>query len=471
MLIYKDKDFLPTLLALAVPVCIQNLLSASLNFIDVFMIEKLGETSVAAVGSANQFIFFYLMLIFSVSGGAGIFAAQYWGSKNFTGIRKVMSIGLLISIAISVLFTGLIFLFPVSILRLYSLDAAVHAIGKEYIAIVAFSCIATAISANYAVMLRSTGQVKLPMYASLIGVSLNTFGNYCLIFGAFGFPEMGVKGAAIATVIARTIEFVIIVVYSYVRKHPAAINLNELLSIDTDLLGMYISRSTPVILQGAGWSFGYNMYTMIYGHVSTVSLAAFNLASSVERICLIVFVGLGVACSIMVGNRIGSGENEKAKGYAANFLQLTIICGLLMGLLLLLSRGTLLSLYSLSDDGMQYFSGILFVMALVAFAKGLNIVFHMGVFKGGGDTLFGMIVDIGGIWLIGVPLAALGAFVLEWPVHWVVALASIEEISKASAAFIRFFSHKWIHNLVKPMQSKEEETVLAQSKEKETVLA
>ncbi|MFP4164799.1 MAG: MATE family efflux transporter [Chitinispirillaceae bacterium] len=461
MLVYKDKDFVPTLVSLVIPVLLQNLLNASLNFVDVFMIGSLGEASIAAVGGANQFFFFYLMLMIGISSGAGIFAAQFWGKRDVKSIRSVMGTGIVLSAAISVLFTTAVVLFPRSIMGMFSDDASVIRIGAGYMLHI-FPCyLIIPVAMSYATTLRSTGNVKLPMYASFVGVGLNTFGNYCLIFGAFGFPQLGVKGAAIATVVSRTVETSIIVGYSYLKNTPAAVKYRDIFTIEKELFVKYVKCSLPIVLQGAGWSFGYTMYSIIYGHVSTQSLAAYNLAGSVERICLILFVGLGAASSIMIGNRIGAGQEDKARGYAANFLQLALTGALLIGILLFFIRDHLTSFYKLTPLGQEYLSGILLVMACVLFAKAFNIVFHMGIFKGGGDTLFSMLVDVGGVWLVGVPLAAFGAFVLQWPVHYIVALAAAEELTKAMVAFARLMSRKWIHNFTSVEKQAEEKIVPA----------
>ncbi|MFP4417138.1 MAG: MATE family efflux transporter [Chitinispirillaceae bacterium] len=449
MLIYKDRDFFPTLLTLVVPVLVQNFLNASLNFIDVLMIGSLGDASIAAVGGANQFFFFFLMIIFGISSGAGIFTAQFWGSRDIDGIKSVMGIGVVLSMSVSLLFTSVVIFSPQTIIGLFSRDPDVISIGSRYVLFTAGTYMTIPLTLNFGVILGSIRMVKIPMYASFIGVGLNTLGNYCLIFGKWGFPQMGVEGAAISTVISRSIETSIIVGYSYLCKSPAAVGLEHIFNIDGEMFRRYLKRSIPVIIQRAGWSFGYATYSIIYGHVSTESLAAYNLAASIERIGHILFVGLGAAGAIMIGNSIGAGQEHKARGYAINILQISFIGATLIGLCMFGLREQFTSLYSLTPTGRQYLSGILMVMAFVLSAKAFNIVFHGAIFRGGGDTLFSMIVDVGGVWLVGVPLAAYGAFVLHWPVHYIVALAAAEEVTKAAAAFVRFVSNKWIHNLVR----------------------
>jgi len=447
MLSFKDKAFFSTLGSFAVPVILQNLLSASLNFIDVFMIGRLGDNAVAAVGAANQFFFFYMMLMFGVASGAGIFVAQFWGKKDIDGIHSIMGISTWSGLIPGALFFILVYFFPSSIMNIFTSDQDVVEIGSQYLIIISLSYLLLPIGMNYAVIMRSTGEVKVPMYASFIGVSINTVGNYCLIFGNYGFAELGVRGAAIATIFARIVELMILLIYAHSKKNAAALRTQDLLKINKKMFIKYLQISIPIILQGAGWSFGYTVYSIIYGHIGTESFAAYNLACSIERICLILFTGFGVACSIMVGNSIGDNNTDRARKYASNILQLTVASALIIGALLFLSKEYLISLYKVTDSGRQYLSGILLVMSTILFAKALNIVFHMGVFKAGGDTTFSMVVDVGGIWAIGIPLAATGAFLFHLPVHIVVAMAGAEEITKVTIAVFRFFSHKWIHML------------------------
>ncbi|MFW6366174.1 MAG: MATE family efflux transporter [Spirochaetota bacterium] len=448
MLFTTDKLFLPRLFSIVMPILLQNLLNASLNFIDVFMIGQLGETAVAAVGSANQYFFIFIMLMFGLASGAAIFTAQFWGARDMQGIRSFMGIGLFLTLGISVLFTALTLIFPGPILMLFTGDASVISSGIVYLRIIAWMFVPLSVGVTFSVVLRSTENVIYPMAASFIGIALNTVLNYALIFGNFGFPALGVSGAAYATVIARFVEMSIVVAITYGKKLPAAAGITELLRFKALQMKEYLYRSMPVVAQSAGWALGYSTYSMIYGHLSTESLAAFNISGSVERICLMFFTGLGSACAIMVGNRIGAGENEKARSYAASFLTIAMMLALIISVLLLLLRNPIVGLYNFNETSRLYVRGILLVMALIMWAKGANIIFHMGIFKAGGDTLFSMFVDVGGVWLIGVPIAAVAGFIFGMPVHLIVALLTAEEIIKMSVGMARLRSGRWLHNLV-----------------------
>ena len=445
----KHKEFIPKLIAIASPIILQNFFSSSLNFVDVFMVGQLGEKAVAAVGIGNQIFFLFLMFTFSIASGVSIFTAQYWGKKDIKNIHSTMGIGITFTLAVSAFFTLAVILFPNALIMIFNKDPKVIELGAQYIKIIALCFFVTSISSIYAFVLRSTEHVKFPMIASATALLLNTFLNYLLIFGKFGFPELGVKGAAIATIIARSIEFGILLTFTYIRKYPIAAGLKDIFNYSKDMVKNYVKIWLPVMGQSMGWALGYTMYSVIYGNISTESIAAYNIACSVERICLMLFTGLGSACAIMVGNRIGAGEEYKARDYSKNFLFLAFAFSIVIAIPLIIVRANVVNLYNLSDKSSLYLYYLLLVIACILLPRAMNITFHVGILKAGGDTFFSMIVDMGGIWLIGVPLAAVAAFIFKLPVYYVMAIAATEELVKMIAAYYRFFSNKWIHNLTK----------------------
>lgn len=445
----KHKEFIPKLIAIASPIILQNFFSSSLNFVDVFMVGQLGEKEVAAVGIGNQIFFLFLMFTFSIASGVSIFTAQYWGKKDIKNIHSTMGIGITFTLAVSAFFTLAVILFPNALIMIFNKDPKVIELGAQYIKIIALCFFATSISGIYAFVLRSTEHVKFPMIVSVTALLLNTFLNYLLIFGKFGFPELGVRGAAIATIIARGIEFGILLTFTYIRKYPIAAGLKDIFNYSKDMVKNYVKIWLPVMGQSMGWALGYTMYSVIYGNISTESIAAYNIACSVERICLMLFTGLGSACAIMVGNRIGAGEEYKARDYSKNFLFLAFAFSIVIAIPLIIVRANVVNLYNLSDKSSLYLYYLLLVIACILLPRAMNITFHVGILKAGGDTFFSMIVDMGGIWLVGVPLAAVAAFIFKLPVYYVMAIAATEELVKMIVAYYRFFSNKWVHNLTK----------------------
>lgn len=445
----KHKEFIPKLITIASPIILQNFLTSTLNFVDVFMVGQLGEKEVAGVGIANQIYFLFLMFVFSIATGAAVFTAQYWGKKDIKNIRSNLGIGITFALIFSAIFTLVTFLFPNTLIRLFNNDPRVVELGVQYIKIIAFSLIMTSMSIVYATILRSTENVKFPMVASFIGLVTNTFLNYLLIFGKFGFPELGVRGAAIATIIARGVEFCIILGFTYLKKYPIAAGLKNIFNYSKEMVRNYIKIWMPVMGQSVGWALGYSMYSVIYGHISTGAFAAYSIACSIERISLMLFMGLASACAIMVGNRIGASEEHKARDYSKNFLFLSASFSIVIAVVLIIVRRYIVNFYNLSEQSNRYLYYLLLVMACIMLLRVMNIIFQNGILRAGGDTLFSMIIELGGIWVVGVPLAAVAAFIFKLPVYYVMAIAATEELVKMIAGFYRFLSNKWIHNLTK----------------------
>lgn len=441
-------NFYKKLLTLGVPILVQNIITSSLNFIDVFMVGQLGETEIAAVGLANQVYFIYIMVVFGISSGTGIFSAQYWGKKNIKSIKSVLGIGYVSCFIVTALFLIGTLFFPKHIIALFSKDPEVIKIGARYLWIVGFSYPATVITILINGVLRSTEEVTIPLITGSIGIVLNSFLNYILIFGAFGAPVMGVEGAAWATLCARFIGTAVLIIVVYYKKLPAAGNFKELFSFDKGLLKEYMSKSLPVVIQNVAWVAGSSMYVVVYGRLGTDSMAAVNVVGSVEKICIMFFSALGHSARTMIGNLLGKKENSEASSYGWRFLKLSVISAVLFSFVVILLRYKIASIYTLSDQSLIYAENLLFVMAVGLIFKAGNISLMMGALQSGGDTKFAMFVDTIGVWCIGVPIAFLTGFFFKLPVYYVAAFVLIEEVSKMTAGVIRLKSGKWINNLV-----------------------
>ncbi len=318
--LFGDKKFLNTLLKLATPIMLQNLIFASLNMVDGVMIGQLGESAVAAVGVANQVFFLVSLLFFGIGSGTAIFAAQFWGKKDIKRIHSVLGLSLLMSISGALIFSLVAILFPVQVISIYSKDPAVISQGSIYLQIVAFSYVITAITNSFIFVLRSTENVKLPLITSLVAFSLNTLMNYGLVLGNFGLPALGVKGAAIATVISRLIEVILLISIIYRRQLPVAGKIASLLNFKILSIKKFFNTTLPVIATEIIWSFGITTYNIVYARIGTESIAAVNIAGTLDKIIFVVFIGLGNACAIMIGNRIGAEENDLATSYAKKYL-------------------------------------------------------------------------------------------------------------------------------------------------------
>lgn len=448
MTFLKDKIFLKAMLAIALPIALQNLITSSLNMVDTLMITTLGQTSIAAVGLANQFFFFYILIVFGINSGTSIFIAQYWGKEDIKSIRKVLGLAVSLSAVMGTVFTIIAFLFPQLIMRILIDEPAVIKIGSDYLRIVALSYIPTSVSFAYSVALRTTGKPNIPMKISAISFVTNTFFNYILIFGKFGIPAMGVKGAAWGTVIARFVEIGVTLYAVYSKNGVLAAKFNELISWNKDFVSKYLKTTYPVIFAEAAWSLGQVLYSIAYAKLGEEATAAIQIANTIQNVFFVLVRGIANACTVMIGSKIGSGDEEEAYEYAKHFMIIATILGVILGsiqaltpkLTLMLFRGLDQSLYDVSKT-------LLVVMGLTFVIRVFTATGIVGVLRGGGDTTFAMIIDVGSVWIVGVPLAFIGAMLLKIPVYWVYAIVTIEEVIKIIVIIPRIISKKWIKNI------------------------
>ena len=454
--IFKDKVFLSTMLTLAVPITLQSFITSSLNLVDTMMVGTLKETAISAVGLANQYMFIFTLCIMGINAGASVFMSQYWGKKDLKGIKTFLGIDLTVGFIAASLFAVMAFFFPHIIMNVMTGDAAVAELGISYLKIVAVSCLFMNFTQGYSSALRSTEQTKLPMFASLIGVGVNVVLNWVFIFGKLGAPAMGVQGAALATMIARLVEMIFIVSVVYLTKNKVASKLKELFNFGMDLIKVYFKTSWSVIINELIFSVGSAAYSIAYAKISTNASATMQICNTLISMFFIFLVGVGTAGAIMIGNKVGADEEEVAKDYAYNVAKLTPVIGIILGVGIWIFAPTILTLFNIQPETYQSAITVLRIMALFMPLRSFNAIMIIGVFRGGGDTTYSMLVQAGTIWFYSVPLAFIGAVALKWPVYAVFFLVCTEEIVKMPFEYYRLRSNKWIKNLVH-----EDDTTLA----------
>lgn len=325
-----DKVFYSRLITLALPIAMQNFISSSLNMVDTLMIGKLGEAPIAAVAQANKIFFLFTLILFGINSGGSSFTAQFWSKKDINGIRKVLGICLLSGGVSAIVFSvGAIF-FPSQLMYVFAKDLEVIALGSDYLRIVAFSYLVTAITFSYSILLRSTGEAVIPMAISMVSLGVNTLLNWILIFGNLGFSPMGVKGAAIATVIARILEVGLFIAIIYRKQSSLAASLKEMLDFSIQFIRKFYKTTIFVILNEFIWALGTTMYSIAYGRMSKEAVVSISISSNVEQIAMVIFFGLSSACAVMLGNEIGAENEEKAFSYAKRFAIIGPILGVFM---------------------------------------------------------------------------------------------------------------------------------------------
>jgi putative MATE family efflux protein len=444
----RDRAFLREMLQIALPISFQQLINASLNMIDVIMVGQLGETAIAALGLSNQVFFVLILLLFGATSGMAIFTAQFWGKKEIEPIRKVLGMSILISASIALLFTLAAILVPKTVLGFYTEDLAVIELGSQYLRIVGFSYTPIAIATSYIAVLRSIQLVRIAVIATVIALIFKTILGYTLIFGIGGFPALGVRGAAIGTASGWTLELVLLIVLVYAQKTPLAANPLTFLSFDLPFFTRVLRTTLPAVANELFWSLGITTYNAIYAHIGTDSIAAVNINATIEELAFVVFLGLGNACAVMVGNRIGAGKREEAYEVVRRIVILSVALALTAGLVVFSVRGAFVKLYDMSPSGENNVRWLMLVMACTLWIRVFNFSTFIGALRAGGDTRFALLMEICSIWLIGVPAAYVGAFVLHLPVYLVYLMVALEEIAKAFVSGWRFRSRRWIHDLV-----------------------
>ncbi|ACR79093.1 MATE family efflux transporter [Kosmotoga olearia] len=442
------KEFNRKLLSIALPITIQNLISMSLNLVDNLMIGQLGSAAIAAVGLVNQINFVLILFLFGASSGTGVFISQYWGNRDLKNIGKTISHVLKITYVGGFVFFMLLFFFPQQIISFFSRDITVVTAGVAYSKIISFTTFLIPFTFVMAMALRTIEKPKIPMYISFVVLAFNTVGNYLLIFGVGPFPEMGVKGAAIATLLSRIIEFFL---YLYVLLKPVTaltISRHEFLDFDTVLFRKLMVVALPVIVNELLWSVGMTTYSFIMARIGTEALTVKNIVSTLESFGFIIFGGMSAATVVMVGSELGKKNYEKAFKNAIKLLNLMVVIGVITGIGIILLSRFLIRMYNVEE---VIKSTVVMVMIIVGLAQpvkmfnGLNIV---GVLRSGGDTKTAMFLELFSLWGIGIPLVALSGIVLKWPLPFVFLMMLPEELFKASLGMLRVHSRKWLRNVI-----------------------
>ncbi len=446
---FCDGIFLRKALTIALPVAMQGMLNTVVNLVDNLMIGNLGSTAIASVGLANKVFFVFSLLVFGVCSGSGILAAQYWGNQDLKNIRKVLGLSLMISLAGAVVFLIPARLIPELMMRIFTTSDASIQMGAAYLAVAALSYPCTAVTNTYVAMLRAVNRVKEPVIISCIAIAVNIVFNYILIFGKFGAPAMGVVGAALATLIARIVEVVLILAVVYLGKTALACRARELFGYSKEFLRQFFHTAIPVICNEFIWGLGVTIYSMAYGRMGDDAVAAITIATMIQDIVVVLFQGLSAATAVILGNEMGAGKLKRAEKYAKYFIILQVFLTAAAMLIVYVIRWPVISLYQpgISDEVALSTSRCLNTFILFMMPKMFNFVNVVGILRSGGDTVWCLFIDTSGVWFIGIPLAFIGGLVLKQPIHIVYGMVLLEEVYKMIVGFWRYRKKKWLRNL------------------------
>lgn len=432
------------MLSIAPPVIFQELLGASVNIIDTIMVGRaMGVAQVAAVGLANQILFLFFLMIFGLISGASIFIGQYFGKNDINSIHKVMGIGLVFNLLVAVIFFLPSFFVPHLLIGIYSRDPVVIALGSEFLRIVSFSFFFIAIVFTRNAAMRSMRQTRIPMIITSIALILNAIFNYLAIF----VFDLGLTGVAAGTTAARFIELVIQEFVIRFYKLPIKANFKEYLSFDLSFLRRFFGVSIFVIFNEMGWALGTSAYNVAYGLVGTEAQGAVQISMAMTHLFQVFGSSIAISTGIIISNTLGASQNELATRYARKCIIFGIGISMFMGALLVIFTNPIVAFYQVEPHVERYISNILIVAAVVMFVRTTNFTTIVGILRSGGDTKFGMYTDIGGVYLVGLPLAFLGAY-LGLPIYLVFLMASGEEAAKFFFGVKRVYSNKWANTIV-----------------------
>lgn len=440
-----DRGFWRAMLALALPMALQNMLASSFSLIDTLMVSQLGTISLSSVNMAGQWSWLFSMAIFGITSGASVFASQYWGDKNTSAIHKIQGISVISGILLSVAFALIALLTPEWVISLFNDDPEIIASGATYLRYACISFPAIALTQVFGAILRAVERPLLPTVVTGISAASNAVLNYLFIFPL----GMGVKGAALATAISSWTSPIVILVISLIQKNILIAPLREVFALDRKMIGAFFKKAAPVIANESMWGLGTTVYNIIFANIGYEEYAAIAIVKTFENFSFCFFLGICSACCVMVGKSVGSGEIKESIRDSKRFLIIMPIVSMLVGVLMIALRAPLISLFNMGDNISQYsldLAGKIVIIASVWSAmRNIPYITVVGIFRSGGDTATGTIIELVVLWCFSVPMTFIAANVWKLPFLAVYAVMYLcEDIPKSIWFLTHWRSGKWI---------------------------
>lgn len=449
----SNRTFYRQFFAIVVPIAVQNLISSAVGVADTLMLGYVSQTAMSAGSLAGQIMMILGMIYFGIGAGITMLVAQYWGKGDMETIEKVLAIGVKFSLGVGVLFFAGAVFFPEVLMLIYTNDANMINAGAEYLRVVGFSYLFMALSQPYLAAMKSIEQVRISTVINSTALVLNVILNAVFIFGWIpGIPPLGIQGIALATVIARFIEFALCIVvgerFKKLRLRPRLLFLHS-----TVLMKDFISFSLPAIGNDFIWGLAYSMYAVIMGHLGEDLVAANSVVSTIRNLATVAGFGVANGAAIILGKSIGAGQMEKAEREATKLLWLTFFASLIGSVVVLVSPFVITNMIELTEAARWYLNIMIWIGAVYVIGPPLNTYLICGVFRAGGDSKFGFICDFVWMWLIFVPVGFLLAFVVKLPPIWVFVFLSLDEFTKYPLVYARYRKKKWLRNITRDAET------------------
>ena len=443
----NETSFL-NIIKIAIPIALQQLLTAGLQLVDTAFIVSLGDVSTTAVGASGKFFFLINMIMFGFCSGMMVLASQYWGINDQKSIKQAFGLGLINLMGVGIIASLFCFLFPNALISLFTNDAYVRAIGAEYIKIAGLSFLPSSIAITYSLLLRSTAKVGIPLAVSFVSVGLNTLLNYLLIFGHMGLPRLEVKGAAIATLIASVTQALLYILICKAQNNIANIKLSQLVPKNSEFIKKFYKTSMPTLANETLWGVGVSVYAVILSWQGTANFAAYTIFSAYDQITLTFFIGLCSACGVIIGKLVGKDELNKAYEFGKKYVLYTVVFAAFISILLALFAPFLVSL--MRPENAYTFDMAVKVMRLFAVIFPFFIMSYIaivGVFRAAGSPKIGMILDGTTVWFVGIPFISIAAFLLKLPFEYIYFMTGTEHFVKFFACVIIYKKLNWLNPL------------------------
>lgn len=447
----ENKRFYKSLMALVLPITLQNFITNAVNSADVFMLGYVGQTELSAVSLANQFQFLLSGVFFGISSAVVMLASQYWGKKDTNSIQAVMGIAIKIAFVITGLLAVGSVCMPQTMMRIYTNDGTLIAIGTSYLRIVGMSYVCMSFSQVYLCALRSMERAQMSTAISAAALLSNIVLNAVFIFGLGGAPKLGVIGVAVGTTTARVLELLLCFADA-IRGKIFRIDLKIMFGKHKLLFADFCKYAIPALINDFAWTLAFSMYSVIMGHMNADVVAANSVVTTVRNLCMIMGFALGSGASVLLGIEIGEGRLEDAKRDARNSCHVTLLVGIATGILILLLRPVVFMCFSLTERAADYLNFMLWISAYYVVGQAMNTLLIAGVFRAGGDSKFGMFCDIIVMWCISVPLGFLCAFVWNFPPMVVYFILCLDEFWKIPAVYIHYKKFGWLKDITRELE-------------------
>lgn len=443
----REQTFTRKLVSLIIPMTLQNFMFALVPISDAAMLVALNQDSMSAVSLAAQVTFVLNLFLFGISAGTNMFAAQYWGKGDKESIERLFGYSVKLLIPIAVLFFSMAMFLPVGLMRIYTDVPSIIDYGVQYLRIVSFSYLFMSLAWLYEAILKNTGFVRESTAISISMVILNIILNGVFIFGLFGLPEMGARGAALATTIS-SLEGFVGCTWILLRRCSVKLRIKHIINTDQNIRREFSRYTSPFMANQLFWGIGFTMISVIIGHLGADATAANAIAAVVKDLVSCFCYALGSGGAIVVGNELGAGRLDKGKEYGNKITKLTIISGAILGVLVALSAPLVLKVANLTPQASEYLKYMLWMCSYYILGRSINSTTIGGIFAAGGDTKFGFICDTITMWVFIVPAGFLAAFYFNLPVLVVYFILNLDEMIKLPVVFIHYRKYKWVRNIV-----------------------